>query len=203
MRYRMKILFYGLGQKYRSWFASRYLVNSIGSECDISPGCILEYGKSGHKHPYKGIVLGNDVHLKPGVVLTIDPINADSGITIGDGTWINRNTLIYGGGGVTIGKDVLIAPSVTIWSGGHEIDKRPGPVKGNELVLEPIIIEEGAWIGANALILQGVTIGAGAVVGGGSVVTKDVPPNAIVGGNPAKVIRMMGQKQCTEGGIRS
>jgi acetyltransferase-like isoleucine patch superfamily enzyme len=58
--------------------------------------------------------------------------------------------------------------------------------------LAPIRICEGAWIGARSIILKGVTIGAGAVVGMGSVVTKDVPPRTVVGGNPARVIRDIG-----------
>jgi acetyltransferase-like isoleucine patch superfamily enzyme len=58
--------------------------------------------------------------------------------------------------------------------------------------MAPIRICEGAWIGARSIILKGVTIGAGAVVGMGSVVTKDVPPRTIVGGNPARVIREIG-----------
>jgi acetyltransferase-like isoleucine patch superfamily enzyme len=58
--------------------------------------------------------------------------------------------------------------------------------------MAPIRICEGAWIGARSIILKGVTIGAGAVVGMGSVVTKDVPPRTVVGGNPARVIREIG-----------
>jgi galactoside O-acetyltransferase len=58
--------------------------------------------------------------------------------------------------------------------------------------MAPIRICEGAWIGARSIILKGVTIGAGAVVGMGSVVTKDVPPRTVVGGNPARIIREIG-----------
>jgi galactoside O-acetyltransferase len=54
---------------------------------------------------------------------------------------------------------------------------------------QPVTIESKAWIGFNVIILKGVTIGEGAIVGAGSVVTKDVPPYTIVGGNPARVIR--------------
>lgn len=53
----------------------------------------------------------------------------------------------------------------------------------------PIVIKDNVWIGINATILQGVTVGENAVIGAGAVVTKDVPPNAVVGGNPAKIIK--------------
>jgi acetyltransferase-like isoleucine patch superfamily enzyme len=69
-----------------------------------------------------------------------------------------------------------------------------GPVKDSGLTLEPVIIEDGAWLGACSVILQGVTIGAGAVVGAGSVVNKDVPAGSIVAGNPARVVRMRGDE---------
>jgi maltose O-acetyltransferase len=57
-------------------------------------------------------------------------------------------------------------------------------------VLKKITIEKDVWIGAQAVILPGVTVGEGAVVGAGAVVTKDVPPFAIIGGAPARIIRM-------------
>ena len=183
-------IFRGLRSRWRSWYARQFLVASIGPGCELRPGCLIEFGKPRPGQNYKGVVLGRDVVLYRGAVLTLDPMGPESGITIGDGTWVNRNSLIYGGGGVTIGKDVLIAPAVIIWSSGHQIDVNLGPVKGNDLVLEPIVIEDGAWIGAGSVILHGLTIGAGAVIGAGSVVTHDIPPYSIAVGNPAKVIRM-------------
>jgi len=128
-------------------------------------------------------------------VLTTDSYLPESGITIGDGTSINRNTLVQGSGEVNIGKNVLIGPSVIIWSSGHKIDSPPdGPIKGQGLTFGTITIEDDAWIGAGSIILQGVTIGAGAVVGAGSVVKKDVPPGEIVAGNPAVSIGRRGER---------
>ena len=63
------------------------------------------------------------------------------------------------------------------------------------VIHRPIIIKKGAWVGGRSLILPGVTIGENAVVAGGAVVTKDVEPNTIVGGNPAKVIKRLGEKK--------
>ena len=136
---------------------------------------------------YKGISLGNDVVLNPGVVLTTDMFLPESGIDIGDGTWINRNTLIQGTGGVSIGKRVLFGPSVIVWTSGHKYDA-PGPIQGQELTYGKIEIGDGAWIAAGAIILPGRKIGEGAIIGAGSVVTKDVDKGEIVAGNPAVVI---------------
>lgn len=96
---------------------------------------------------------------------------------------------------IHIGNYVLLGPSVTIRGGNHRTDvigKHIYEVKENEKLPdndEDVVIEDGVWVGCNAIILKGVTIGRGAVVAAGAVVTKDVPPYAIVGGNPAKIIK--------------
>lgn len=96
---------------------------------------------------------------------------------------------------IHIGNYVTFGPSVTIRGGNHRTDvigKHIYEVKENEKLPEndkDVVIEDGVWVGCYAIILKGVTVGRGAVVAAGAVVTKDVPPYAIVGGNPAKVIK--------------
>jgi maltose O-acetyltransferase len=85
---------------------------------------------------------------------------------------------------ITIGDNVVVGPQVMILTSSHELgprEHRAGP-----LVRNPVIVGDGAWIGARCVILPGVTIGAGAVLEAGSVVNKDVPPNMRFGGIPAK-----------------
>ena len=84
---------------------------------------------------------------------------------------------------LTIGNDVAIAYRTTILLGGHDIHARDF-----HMVLAPVRIGDHVVVGANAMILGGVTVGEGAVIGAGAVVVKDVPPYAIVTGNPAKVV---------------
>lgn len=90
----------------------------------------------------------------------------------------------------------MFGPQVTIRGGNHRIDllgRYMDMIKNNEKRPEDdpgVVIEDDVWIGTRAIILAGVTIGRGAVVAAGSVVTKSVPAYAIVGGNPAKIIRM-------------
>lgn len=96
---------------------------------------------------------------------------------------------------IYIGNYVVFGPSVSIRGGNHRTDligKHIYEIGENEKLPEndkDVIIEDGVWVGCNAIILKGVTIGRGAVVAAGAVVTKNVPAYAIVGGNPAKVIK--------------
>lgn len=96
---------------------------------------------------------------------------------------------------IYIGNYIAFGPFVTIRGGNHRTDligRHIIEVRGDDKLPEndqDIYIEDGVWVGCNAVILKGVRVGRGAVVGAGAVVTKDVPPYAIVGGNPAKVIK--------------
>ena len=88
-------------------------------------------------------------------------------------------------GGITIDEGALIGHNVVLATINHDLD----PAKRQSMIYAPIHIGKNVWIGANATVLAGVTIGDGAVVAAGAVVTKDVEPNTIVGGVPAKVIK--------------
>ena len=94
----------------------------------------------------------------------------------------------------------MFGPGVTVVTGDHRTDKLDRPmitVTDSEKLPEndkDVVFEGDNWVGANAIILKGVTVGKGAVISAGAVVTHEVPPYAIVGGVPAKVIRMRGEK---------
>jgi len=110
-------------------------------------------------------------------------------VNIGDFSQINPFTVIYGGSGVIIGKNVLIAPHCMIAAGNHDYKQIEKPIRqAGNISKGPIVIGDGVWIGANSTITDGVTIGDNAVVSAGSVVTKNVAPWDIVGGVPARVI---------------
>ncbi|UXR78480.1 MULTISPECIES: sugar O-acetyltransferase [unclassified Staphylococcus] len=114
------------------------------------------------------------------------PFNTDFGkhISIGKHVFINSNVMFTDLGGITLEDHVLIGPRVNLITVNHDID----PQTRRSLILKPITIKRNAWIGAAATILPGVTIGENAVVGANALVTKDVPPNTIVGGNPARIL---------------
>ncbi len=121
-------------------------------------------------------------------------INVGSHVFVGDGRYVRiRNdsgigsySRVYG---ADIGEGVMIGPHVTILKQDHRFDDLETDIGWQGLTPpEPPIIEDGAWIGERAIILKGRRIGRGAIVGAGAVVTHDVEPYAIVGGNPARVI---------------
>lgn len=115
------------------------------------------------------------------------PVQLDFGnqMRIGKHVFINHSFTASGAAGICIEDNVQIAPNVTVLTVNHNMDNRM------IVVCRPVHIGKGAWIGANATILPGVTIGANAVVGAAAVVTKDVPADTVVAGNPARIIRTL------------
>lgn len=126
--------------------------------------------------------LGSDVTLRP-------PVRVDYGdfITIGDRTEINFNLTALDVAPIVIGADCLIGPNVQLLTATHPLD--PDPRRARVEGAKPITLEGNVWLGGGVIVLAGVTIGENSIVGAGSVVTKDVPANVVVAGNPARVIR--------------
>ncbi len=106
-------------------------------------------------------------------------------VKIGRNVYVNSNLLAMARGGIMIEDDVMIAANVSLISNNHD------PYERQVLTCKPVIVKQGAWIGAGATILPGVTVGKYAIVGAASVVTHDVPNYAVVVGNPAKVIKTL------------
>lgn len=119
------------------------------------------------------------------------PFRCDYGcnIYIGENFFANFNLTILDEAEVRIGNNVFIGPNVSMYTACHPLE----PEARNTGVewAEPITIGNNVWIGGGATILPGVTVGDNAVIGAGSVVTRDVPGNTVVAGNPAKVIRQV------------
>jgi len=155
---------------------------------------------------YPHVQIGAGVIIRPncmfGKDIKVDQNTVLANTTVGDFTYIGSNNEIKY---CTIGRFCSIASNIKISLGIHPIDKistypgfysksASGAVKMavNSTVIEhkPVNIGNDVWIGANCLIMDGVAIGNGAVIGAGSVVTKDVPPYAVIGGVPAKLIKM-------------
>jgi maltose O-acetyltransferase len=108
-------------------------------------------------------------------------------LSVGRGAFINRGCTIQADVAVTIGDDAHLGPGVRIITTSHQIG--PPRRRAGERYSRPVTVDAGAWIGAGCQIMPGVTVGEGAIVAAGSVVTEDIPPNALAGGVPARLIR--------------
>jgi len=129
------------------------------------------------------------VHILPGAKIgnecnICDHVFIESDVFIGNRVTIKCGVQVWDG--ISIEDDVFIGPNATFTN-----DKLPRSKVYPERLLTTMI-KKGASIGANATILPGIVIGEGAMVGAGAVVTKDVPANTLVAGNPAKVVRVLG-----------
>jgi maltose O-acetyltransferase len=111
---------------------------------------------------------------------------------IDDHVYLNFLCTILDNNEVHISRHVMIGPAVQIYTAAHALQAEPR-IQGWE-VAKPIVIEENVWIGGGAILLPGVRIGRNAVVGAGAVVTRSVPADTVVGGNPALVIREIAQE---------
>ncbi|MCG2621161.1 sugar O-acetyltransferase [Arthrobacter sp. I2-34] len=117
------------------------------------------------------------------------PLYVDYGknITVGARTFINYNLTALDVVGITIGDDVQIGPNVQLLTPTHPLDaqQRRDKLEAGK----PIVIEDNVWLGGGVIVLPGVTIGENTVVGAGAIVTKDLPPNVVATGRPAKIRR--------------
>lgn len=112
-------------------------------------------------------------------------------IHVGDHVYLNVLCTILDCNEVHIGHHVMIGPHVQIYTPAHD-QQAEARIQGWE-VAKPIVIEDNVWIGGGAILLPGVRIGRNAVVGAGAVVTRSVPANTVVAGNPARVLREIEQ----------
>lgn len=142
---------------------------------------------------YKGAMkkCGKHVYLRP----SCSDLKGLWNMTVGDYTSIPKGATFYcAEASLTIGKKVIFGPHPTIITGDHRIDVIGKYIMDSKEKLPendaPVIIEDDVWTGANVTILKGVTIGRGSVIAAGAVVTKSFPPYSIIGGVPAKLLKM-------------
>lgn len=124
-------------------------------------------------------------HILPGARIgadcnICDHVFIENDVVIGDRVTIKCGVQIWDG--ISLGDDVLVGPNATFTNDLYPRSRQP-------FQLRRTLVERGVSIGANATILCGITLGEGAMIGAGSVVLKDVPPYAVVVGNPARIVR--------------
>lgn len=127
---------------------------------------------------------GDNVSIHPNVFL----FNIDK-ISFGNNLSIHPMCYIDGAGEISIGNNVSIAHNTSIISTNHTWSNNEIPIKYNKIILTSVIIKDDVWIGCGCRILAGVTIASRSIVAAGAVLNKDVNPNTVVGGVPAKEIK--------------
>lgn len=156
----------------------------------------LPASTSKHGHFYKKIrnSIANNIITYCGDNVNLEPnIKFDIALQIDDYSGIGSYSEIYGD--VRIGKYVMMGTGVKIYSRNHKFSRIDIPMcKQGFSDVKPVVIEDDVWIGGSVIILPGVHVGCGALLGAGAVVTKDVPKYAVVGGNPAKILKYRDDK---------
>ena len=158
----------------------------IGDNVVLDDNCLIDAKGDGNR----GITIGNGVFIGRNTILSCK--NGD--IDVSDGANIGFNCEIFSASSVRVGRDVLIAAYCYLIGGDHDFSDPSLPVLAQSRRSAGVIVGDGAWLGAGAKILDGVSIGDRAVVGAGAVVRDSVPAGAIAVGIPAKVI---GQRPST------
>lgn len=130
--------------------------------------------------------VGNNVHICKNY-----SISSPSRVHLHNDVWIGENFFAKTEGNLEIGRGTIISRNVEIWTSNHNYNSTDLAMLpyDRRMNYKPVRIGENVWIGSRVIILPGVTIGEGAVIGAGAVITKDVPACAVVGGNPAKVLK--------------
>ena len=136
--------------------------------------------------------VGNNVYICNGY-----QISSIHNIEIGSNVWIGRNCMLSGEGKLKIDSGTIMSHNIAIWTQNHRYESQnlESIPYDREFVKKSVHICENVWVGSKVIILPGVTIGEGAVIGAGAVVTKDVPPCAVIGGNPAKILKYRDKEQ--------
>ena len=132
------------------------------------------------KRIFKGA--GENINIEHGVFFA-----SGRDIQIGNNSGIGLNCRVMGP--LSIGDDVMMGPDVMIFTQNHKNDRLDIPMRLQTDPKNPVTIGDDVWIAARAIILPGVAVHKGAIVGAGAIVTKDVPEYAVVGGNPARILR--------------
>jgi acetyltransferase-like isoleucine patch superfamily enzyme len=174
--------------KLSKWFRTASL--EIKYQCHIHPDAQILYTDAKRFALAEGVFIGANT-----ILICADDEKGEWGVShlsIGKGTSIGEmNNIRAGGGTIRIGEKCILAQHISIVAANHLI--APGEFmidQAWDTTKNFIVIEDDVWVGSGVQIMPGVTIGKGAVIGAGSVVTKDVEPNSIVVGSPAKLVRM-------------
>jgi len=159
----------------------------IGDNVVIDDHCLLDAKGEGNS----GITIGTGVFIGRNSILSCK----NGGIAIGDRANIGFNCEVFSASEVTVGADVLMAAYCYVIGGDHEYADVSKPVTDQGRRSKGVAVGDGVWLGAGAKILDGVRIGGHAIIGAGAVVRVDVPEYAVAAGRPARILGMRADVQ--------
>jgi acetyltransferase-like isoleucine patch superfamily enzyme len=175
-------------------YVGRRVVLRNRAKLTLGPGTVLGDEVLIDALSHEGVRLAAGATVDRGAVIRGSGVIRDLGVgvEVGERAAIGAYDFIHGGGGVRIGRDVLLGPYVQIFSENHRYQDPARPIIEQGEDRAPVVIEDDVWVGASAVILAGVVVGAGSVVAAGAVVRADVAPGSIVAGVPARVVGRRG-----------
>ncbi len=171
-------------------FRGRRVTVTCPSRLTLGSGVVFGDDVVVEAYSERGVHLGDGVTVARGATLSASGVLAHQGvgITVGENTAIGARNTIWGQGGVSIGRDVLLGPNVLVVSENHGYLDPDLLIRLQPAVRAPVVVGDDCWLGAGVTVLAGVTIGPGCVVGAGAVVTADLPPRSVAVGVPARVV---------------
>jgi len=161
-----------------SYLRFAYGHSSFGDGCDVRFGHHFYIGRGARVH------FGERCILDRGIIVEVY-----GQLEVGPGTIFGHHCTIAARSLVRIGRDCLIAELVSIRDHDHDFTRLEVPIRDQGALVADVVIGSNVWLGSKVTVLKGVSIGNNAIVGAGAVVSKDIPPNAIAAGVPARVLR--------------
>ena len=169
------------GRLIRRWRINRHMARSGAFIRFPVEGEVLEGLDDGR------LTIGNGTLLEPGCWITMSP---DASIAIGEGTFLNRGTMLAATDRIEIGDHTMFANGCFIGDASHRYDDPDMPITWQGFTSKgPTRVGDNTWLGANVVVTSGVTIGERCVIGANSVVTRDIPAFSVAAGIPARVLR--------------
>lgn len=174
----------------------------LGHHVTISRGCCMDARPNNRITLESNVFLDRDVRIScsggHGLTTLKEGVRCDRGVdikvhgtgqtTIGKRTYIGPYACLSGYGNITIGDDCLVASHTSLYAHNYNFKRADQLIREQGYRHQGITIENNCWLGSGVRVLDGVTIGEGSIIGAGAVVAKDIPPNSIAVGIPAKVI---------------
>jgi maltose O-acetyltransferase len=124
-------------------------------------------------------------------------VSAPGNVVLGDNVHINDNAFLRAEGGLSIGENTHISRNLVVYTMNHQYEGARLPYD-EQKILKPVSIGRNVWIGMNVCIVPGVTIGEGAIIGMGAIVSQDVPPLAVIGNPPPRILKERAEKHYHE-----